>query len=191
MKRFVVALLAVTLAVPAVAADDVPARIFATVLKEAEGTLRSHGHWPAVVSNATDGGTNRFVADWLHKRRGQVIAEELSADFNARNEASALLPASPNVNIPVVDLTEYAAGGSYDWEKLERAYPGIKAIVRWSNAGIDRLGSNAVIRMDVIPRNASAQNPAVSQFFDLERQRDSSWKITIMAYTRYDAVRQR
>ena len=152
------------------------------VFRQAVDSLHSRGHSSALVDSSTAPGAEQFAREWVMKRRGTVIAEELAAAYEAQREPTEL-PAGVTGTLKAADLRDYVTGAGYDWARLTKDFPGTTLVIRASAPACDRLRSIALIRLDYItPEKPDGSNRSWTVFHDVERQPDDSWKITVMAH---------
>jgi hypothetical protein len=136
---------------------------------------------PAVLSDHTSGGAERFAGEWIKKRRGDVIGSEIAAAFVEQNRTS--VPVAAPANLILADLRPFENSASYDWEKLDLQFPRGRPVVVVSRPAFDRSGSIALVRFDLIGREDD-----YTTFVDVERQPDGTWKITMMATGSYESM---
>jgi hypothetical protein len=181
MLRFrIAAALVLSLAAPA--AWNACESAYPEVFRQAVSTLRSHGHSSALVDSSTAPGAEQFAREWVTKRRGSVIAEELAAAYEAHSEP-AELPAGVTGGLKTADLRDYVTGAGYDWERLTKDFPGTTLVIRASAPACDRLDSIALVRLDYITaEREGGANRSWTVFHDVERQPDDSWKVSLMAH---------
>lgn len=134
-----------------------------------------------MLSDHTRGGAERFAGEWIKKRRGEVIGSEIAAAFAEQNRTS--VPVAAPANLILADVRPFENGASYDWEKLDLQFPRAKSVIVVSRPAFDRLASIALVRVDMIGRETD-----FTTFFDVERQPDGTWKITLMATGSHESM---
>lgn len=150
--------------------------ILAAVLKQAAVSARAQKAWPTIISAKTSGGAEQAAREWALAGRGRVIAGELSDSYISVNQQRSALPQKLAARVRAVDVDQYRSGSSFDWAAIERDYEGTRSIVVLSLPGVDRLGTYALVRADVIKREGGA----TTSFYDLEKRADGKWRITRM-----------
>lgn len=139
-----------------------------------------HGVAPAVVREKTLGGADSFATQWIKKTSGDVIGGELAASYEKQNADEE----DVNDFFPKLVKT-VKADVPYDWTKINEQFPAANALMVFSRPAFDSLGTTAIVRADVIPKNGQP----TTTFFQLEHQPDDSWKIGLMAKATYDGAR--
>jgi len=82
----------------------------------------------------------------------------------------------------VLPLDEFENGSfEYDWQRLNQKYPGVRYVVRLSWPAVDRVGTYAVVRYELIGRDRPATYPSQqpwqhASLVQFEKQNDGSWK---------------
>jgi hypothetical protein len=111
--------------------------------------------------------------EFTEKYFGVVIAEELIRSYAANDAPSASWPSIRVSSIPVLPLGEFSSGGtSYDWDRLKAKYPALQRVVRVSSPAVDRLGTFAVVRYEII----GPEGPDWAGLQKFERKSNGSWK---------------
>lgn len=164
-----------------VAADAPDAEVLKLVLREVPRGAVARGLAPALLSNVTRGGAERFAGEWIKGHRGEVIGGEIASAYVEQGRTAE--PVAAMANFKLADVSSFEAGMNYDWESLDRKFPGVKSVVVVSRPAFDRLGSIALVRVDMIGR----QN-AFTQFYDIERRPDGTWKMNLMAMGSRDSM---
>ena len=163
------------------AADVTDADILKLVLSDLPRGTVMRSMEPAVLSNLTRGGAERFAGEWAKKHRGEVIGGEIANAYVEQGRTAE--PVEASASFQAADVRPFEIGENYDWEKLNLELPGVKSVVVVSRPAFDRLGSFALVRADIIGRGN-----AFTQFYDLERQDDGSWKITRMSMGTFESM---
>lgn len=156
------------------AADAPEAEVLKLVLSEVPRGTVARGLEPALLSNVTRGGAERFAEEWIKRHRGDVIGGEIASAYAEQGRTAE--PVAARANFQLADVSSFEAGMNYDWESLVRKFPGVKSVVVVSRPAFDRLGSIALVRVDMIGRQDD-----FTQFYDVERQPDGTWKMNLMA----------
>lgn len=136
-----------------------------------------------VVAQRTIGGAptgyRAFVKRWF----GSVIAEDLSQSYGDVGPVPKAIDQETVGGFAVLPVEQFEQGPfSYDWQRLNQEYPGVRWIVRLSWPAIDRLGTYAVVRYELIGRDRppSATGPwQWASFVKFEKESDQSWKAGI------------
>jgi len=179
MTRTSLAILLLAFA-PSLFANDTDHVVMKTVFDATAHTNHQHGVAPAVVREKTLGGANAFASHWIERIRGGVIGHDLAAAY-ARVNAD-----QENVTDFFPKLVKTVAiDEPYDWTKVSGEFPRANSIMVFSRPAFDTLGSIAIVRADVIPKNGTA----TTTFYELEHQPDGTWKIGKMATATYAGAR--
>jgi hypothetical protein len=139
------------------------------------------------VARQTIGGAPIGLHTFLEKNFGLVIAEELSKAYGQSGPAARMIEQKNADGFRVLPVEEYEESPrSYDWARLNQKYPELRYVVRVSWPAVDRLGTYAVVRYELIGRNRPAtvtsKNPwQWGSFVKFEKQNDGSWEPTITA----------
>lgn len=159
----VLMLVAVVAAVPVLACD---APVTAAVVKE---IARVKPNVKVVYAKRTNGRMRPVLAKTTMEYRSTVIAEEILADFEARNAAPSELDVAN-----VVELPKYMDGGVIDWARLDRDFPGVDAVAELSRPGCDSQAAFGVLQLRY--RSRDGREPD-GHLYQVARQPDSSWKV--------------
>jgi hypothetical protein len=165
MRHLQVLILAVLFAAVPVLACDAP--VTAAVVKE---IARVKPNVKVVYAKQTNGRMRPVLAKTTTEYRSSVIAEEILADFEARNAASAELDVAN-----AADLPKYMNGGVVDWERLDRDFPGVDAVAELSRPGCDSQAAFGVLQVRFRFRDGREQTDGY--LYQLARQPDSSWRV--------------
>jgi len=140
------------------------------------------------VAGRTIGGAPAGYRAFVDKWFGSVIAEELLQSYGNAGPAPRTIDQATAGIFPILPLEQFEAGAFwYDWQRLNQKYPEVRFIVRLSWPAIDRLGTYAVVRYELIGRDRPAtlkppQRPFQwGSFVKFEKQPDGSWKPGIAA----------
>jgi len=180
MTKTTLALLLLAFA-PALFANDTEHAVMKTVFDAAAHANHKHGVAPAVVREKTLGGANAFASRWIENVRGPVIGQELAAAYARVNADQENVEDFFPRLVKTIEIDE-----PFDWTKITGAFPMANSLMVFSRPAFDTLGSTAVVRADVIPKNGTA----TTTFYELEHQKDDSWKIVKMAAATYDGARR-
>lgn len=163
------------------AADVTDADILNLVLRDIPRVTVIRSMEPAILSNVTRGGAEDFAGEWIRKRRGEVIGGEIASAYVEQGRTAE--PVAASANFQVADVRPFEHGENYDWEKLNLQFPGVKSVIVVSKPVFDRLGSFAFVRVDMIGRGHD-----FTQFYDLERQLDGSWKVVVVSMGSFEMM---
>ena len=135
------------------------------------------------VARRTIGGAPDGYHGFVDKYFGLVIAEELLQSYGDSGPAPRMIDRVTAGRFAVLPLEQFETGPfDYDWQRLNAAYPEVRHVVRVSWPALDRLGTFAVVRYELIGRDRPCtMNPAHgpwqhASFVKFEKQRDGSWK---------------
>jgi hypothetical protein len=155
--------------------------VFRAALSEIPRVLRAgpaNSTDAAVVSQRTIGGAPVAYRSFVDRQFGSVIAEELLEAYGAV-ETGSVIDGDQAGGLAVVALEDFAVGPrAYDWDRLQEKHPGVRVIVRLSLPAIDRLGTYAVVRYELIGKGHARD---WASFVKFERQNDGSWEPTVHA----------
>ena len=130
------------------------------------------------VSQRTIGGAPVAYHSFVDRQFGSVIAEELVAAYGAL-EAGSVIDTDRAGGLPVLALEDFALGSrAYDWARLQEEHPEVGRIVRLSRPAMDRLGTYAVVRYELIGEGPGRE---WASFVKFERQNDGSWEPMVQA----------
>ena len=136
-----------------------------------------------VVAQRTIGGAPAGYRAFVERSFGSVIAEELLQSYGDAGPASTAIERKTAGGFLVLALEQFAEGPfGYDWQRLNQKYPGVRWVVRVSWPAIDRLGTYAVVRYELIGRDRPSKWKSPEQpwqwgsFVKFEKQPDGSWK---------------
>jgi len=138
-----------------------------------------------VVARRTIGGAPIGFRAFVDKYFGSVIAEDLLQSYGDSGPAPRAIDQATAAGFEVLALEQFQTGAfEYDWQRLNQKYPQVRHIVRLSYPALDRLGTYAVVRYEVIGRDrpSKLKSPWPWQhgsFVKFEKQPDGSWKRTI------------
>jgi len=138
-----------------------------------------------VVARRTIGGAPDGLRDFVEKYVGSAIAEDLLQAYGDNGPTPRIIDQSTTGGFSVLPLEEFEAGAfAYDWQRLNQRYPGVRYVVRMSRPAVDRLGTYAVVRYELLGRDRpqTSRSPWPWQhasFVMFEKQPDGSWKRTI------------
>ena len=125
-----------------------------------------------VLDDATRGGNSEVMEHYVSKNFGRVIAEELVSSYQANEQRSDCVPTSQDDPIVVTRLDAFRlTDGAYDWERLNRRFPDVRAVVRVSKPALDSTSTYAVVRYEVVTDAGFAWGA----FEEFEHQPDGSW----------------
>ena len=180
MRKLACAVLVVAVA-PSLFAANADKAVMKTVFGAVSHANHLHGIAPAVVRSETLGGADSFASQWIVKVRGEVIGRELADSYT-------------RVNAEPVDVNDYFpklvktvdADAPYDWTAISDEFPAANALMIFSCPAFDSLGSVALVRADVIPKNGTA----TTTFYELEHQPDDSWQMKHASVLTYDSSRR-
>jgi len=210
MRFAVVALAVFTLCVPSLLAQQQPdadafAAALANVRQELTGSppfpCYAHAHgWTCipdpqdpqhmseldphaiVVAQRTIGGAPAAYRAFVDKWFGTAIAEELLQSYGKDGPESRAIEQEIAAGFAVLPLEQFEEGPSYNWQRLNQKYPNVRYIVRLSWPAMDRIGTYAVVRYELIGRNRPPTSTAPSQwaiFRQFEMDETQSWKAGI------------
>ena len=158
--------------------------VFRTALSHIPMVLRtvttSAGATPntVVVSQQTIAGAPVGYRSFVDRQFGSVIAEELLEAYGAV-EAGSVIDMERAGGLAVLALDDFALGPrDYDWQRLKAKHPGVRSIVRVSRPAMDRLGTYAVVRYELID---DGRGHEWASFVKFERQNDGSWEPMVHA----------
>ncbi len=107
-----------------------------------------------VVAQRTIGGAPAGYRAFVERSFGSVIAEELLQSYGDAGPASTLIDVKTAGGFAVLPVEQFEEGPfSYDWQRLNEKYPGVRWIVRLSKPTMDPLGTYAVVRYELIGRD--------------------------------------
>ena len=138
-----------------------------------------------VVARRTIGGAPAAYRKFLDKWFGLVIAEELLQSYGDNGPASRMIDQEFADGYSVLPLESFEIeNGRYDWVRLNEKYPGVRHVLRLSWPAVDRLGTYAVVRYELIGRDRpvtlKSNRPwQHASFVKFEKQPDGSWERTI------------
>ena len=134
------------------------------------------------VARKTIGGAPQGYRSFVDKWFGQVIAEELLEAYGDAGPATKKIEQETASRFRVLPLEEFEAGEfDYDWHRLNQFYPDVRYVVRLSWPALDRVGTYAVVRYELIARDRPATIRAARKawqwgaFVEYEKQADGSW----------------
>jgi hypothetical protein len=192
MKAFGIVLTIALASAPSLIAQENSAEeaVFAAalngVLQDLEGAppLMQHPSRDAiVVARRTIGGAPAGFHTFIDRYFGTVTAEELSHSYGESGPESRTIDQKNAGRFEILPLEKFESGPfDYDWQRLNEAYPNVRFVVRLSWPAIDRLGTNGVVRYELIGRDRPAKVTGPWQhasFAKFEKQPDGSWKHTI------------
>ena len=180
MRKLALATLTLAFAPFLFAANDAEHAVLRQVLEAVARSNTHHGFAPAAIRSTTLGGGDSFASEWIMKVRGNVIGDELAKSYVKMNGSSeSLVDILPNVT-ELVD-----ADAPLDWNKIDQALPGKKAVIVFSRPAFDKLGTVALVRADVIPR----EGVPTTTFYEVARDANEGWKLGHMATMTYTAAR--
>lgn len=176
MRKLACAVLVVAVAPSLFAANHADVVVMRTVFGAASHANHVHGVAPAVVRSKTLGGADAFASHFIVNVSGDVIGHELATAYT-------------RVNAEPVDVNDYFpklvktvdADAPYDWSAINSDFPASNAVMVFSRAAFDSLGTVAFVRTDLIPKHGTA----TTTFYELEHQPDDSWKIKHEAVKTY------
>ena len=168
----------VVAASPVVArASAVDDAVFEAALRQIPQLLHAAHPTPTqgvAVAEQTIGGAPLGFRSFTEDFFGSVIAEELLASYS-RSELPKIDRQTAG-GFAVLPLEEFQIGAEeYDWERLRQAYPHVRWVVRVSPPALDRLGSYAVVRYEVL----GPHGRHYASFVKFERQNDASWSAAL------------
>ena len=164
---------------PFVFANDNEHAVMKAVFNVAAHANHMHGVAPAVVREKTLGGGNAFASQWIEHVRGNVIGEELAASYARVNaDQEDVNDYFPKL-VKTIDIDE-----PYDFTKIDDTFPAANALMVFSRPAFDSLGSVAMVRADVIPRNGRA----TTTFYEVVHQPNGTWEVLHMATATYAAA---
>jgi hypothetical protein len=137
-----------------------------------------------VVARRTIGGAPVDYRGVVQKRFGSVIAEELVESYGANGPARRIIDQEHAGCYAVLPLETFEAGtAAYDWERLNEKYPEARHVVRLSWPAVDRLGTYAIVRYELLGRDRPESQPSHypwqhAAFMTFEKQLDGSWEMT-------------
>jgi len=136
-----------------------------------------------VVAQRTIGGAPAGYRAFVERSFGSVIAEELLQSYGDAGPASTAIERKTAGGFLVLPLEQFEEGPfGYDWQRLNQKYPEVRWVARVSWPAIDRLGTYAVVRYELIGRDRPSKWKAPEQpwqwgsFVKFEKQPDGSWK---------------
>ena len=136
-----------------------------------------------VVAQRTIGGAPIGYRAFVDKYFGSAIAEELLQSYGESGPAPRTIDQATAGRFAVLPLDQFETGGfDYDWQRLNEKYPQVRYVVRLSWPAVDRPGTYAVVRYELIGRDRpSTLNPPQqpwqhASFVKFEKQKDGSWK---------------
>jgi hypothetical protein len=136
-----------------------------------------------VVARRTIGGAPTGYRAFVDRWFGSVIAEELLQSYGDAGPAPTTTDQATAGGFAILPIEEFEAGTfDYDWQRLNQKYPQVRYVVRLSWPAVDRLGTYAVVRYELIGRDRpSTLNPPQrpwqhASFVKFEKQKDGSWK---------------
>lgn len=137
-----------------------------------------------VVARQTIGGAPMGFRSFVNYWFGSVIAEEMSQAYGNAGPAPRMIERLKVGSLAVVPLGEFEAGAfEYDWARLNEKYPEVRYVVRLSWPVLDRLGTYAVVRYELLGRDrpstlAPDSGPwQAASFVKFEKQTNGSWKL--------------
>lgn len=138
------------------------------------------------VARGTIGGSPIGYRAFVDEFFGSAIAEELLQSYGDGGPAPRMIDQPIAGGFAVVQLDEFETGPfDYDWQRLNQTYPQVRHVVRLSWPVLDRLGTYAVVRYELISRDRpSTLNPSHgpwqhASFVKFEKQTDESWTRSI------------
>jgi hypothetical protein len=135
-----------------------------------------------VVARRTIGGAANGYRDFVSTWFGSVIAEDLLESYGDTGPAPRRIDQATAGRFAVLPLEEFEVGPfEYDWQRLKQKYPEVRHVVRLSWPAVDRLGTYAVVRYELIGRDRPSTYPSHrpwqhASFVKFEKQADGSWK---------------
>ena len=128
------------------------------------------------IADRPAAGAEKTFGEFAEKFFGAPISEELIRSDGDDYAAFASWPSIRVSSIPVLPLAEFSSGGmSYQWDRMNEKYPVVQRVVRVSSPALDRLGSFAVVRYEII----GPAGPDWAGLQKFERQSNGSWKAGI------------
>ena len=137
-----------------------------------------------VVARRTIGGAPADYRMVVQKRFGAVIAEELVESYGANGPAPRNIDREQAAGYAVLPLETFEAGSAaYDWHRLNEKYPEARYVVRLSWPAVDRPGTFAIVRYELLGRDRPGPQPGRfpwqhAAFMTFEKQHDGSWEMT-------------
>ena len=137
-----------------------------------------------VVARRTIGGAPADYRMVVQKRFGSVIAEELVESYGANGPAPRNIEQEQASGYAVLPLETFEVGrAAYDWESLNEKYPQARHVVRLSWPAVDRTGTYAIVRYELLGRDKPGPQPSRfpwqhAAFMTFEKQFDGSWEMT-------------
>lgn len=176
--RIVTALAILVCTIPAVAQSPQAAEsVFQAAVRNIPDMLQGVQHsFPnsnfAIADRAVGGAKKRFL-EFADKTFAPPIAEELIQSYDENGTVARSIAAGNVSGIPILAVERFSSGGTtYDWARLNVAYPNVRSVVRVSFPAVDRQGTYAVVRYEVI----SSAGPEWTVFEKFEKQANGSWK---------------
>lgn len=137
------------------------------------------------VARRTIGGAPAAFRDFVGANWGSVIAEDLVQAYGDTGPAPAIMDQSASSGFAVLPLEDFEDGpNAYDWKRLNEKYPAVRYVVRISRPVVDKVGTYAVVRYELLGRDRPQSWTAPwpwqhASFVMFEKQPDGSWKRTI------------
>ena len=130
------------------------------------------------VAERTIGGAPLGFREFTTRHFGSVIAEDLLDSYGAGGPAARRIESETADGFAVLPLEEFSAGPhSYDWRRLGEKYPRVRYVVRLSWPAVDKLGTYAVVRYEII----GPKGREWAGFAKFEKQTDGTWKALLRA----------
>ena len=190
-----VLVIAIALAVsPPAQASSVEEAVFAAALDSVRQHLQGAPPHPGdtidvpvcaiVVARRTIGGAPADYRMVVQERFGSVIAEELVESYGPNGPAPRNIDREQAAGYAVLPLETFEAGSAaYDWDRLNEKYPEARWVVRLSWPAVDRPGTYAIVRYELLGRDKPEYQPSHipwqnASFMTFEKQNDGSWEMT-------------
>lgn len=136
-----------------------------------------------VVARRTIGGASMGFRSFAGEFFASVIAEDLVNSYGHAGPATQTIEQTTAGPFAVLSLEEFEVDGPlrYDWRRLNHKYPNVRHVVRLSWPVVDRIGTYAVVRYELIGRDRpasvrSSQPWQRASFVQFQKQVDTSWK---------------
>lgn len=125
------------------------------------------------VARRTIGGAPSSYRSFAADNFGSVIAGELLDSYGPSGPAARFIERTTVKEFCVLPLEEFESGAhEYDWQRLNETYPDVRYVIRISWPVIDRLGTYAIFRYELIGPNG----PEYASMAKFEKQNDGAWK---------------
>ena len=136
-----------------------------------------------VVARRTIGGAPDSYRIFVDKHFAKVIAEELLLSYGESGPPTREFEAKTAAGFQVLPLEEFEAGATgYDWRRLNEKYPNVRHVVRLSWPALDKLGTYAVVRYELIGRDRPPSHKGTWQhasFTKFEKRENGTWNRTV------------